>query len=417
MNKLYKAIFLLIPLLLWSFSFIGIVNAQVPMPGSLTPVDTNYAPLTSLPGVFTQGVATNPVTVMKGIYGLAIGIGSVIAVVMIIFAGFKYMYEESMSGKSGAKEMIINAFVGLFLILSSYILLKTVNPELVEFDLNLPGGRGRLTALNGLTKQLETQQISVKVAAETQTARIKEISNLQSTVTETDQKIANLENEITILKETSGEQAKIDAAQAEIDKLTSTKEATEAEIALKSYQNSVIRLDTLLRVSAPTSYSNEIVNISTLAAAGKLDQARTASIASLSKLSSDTTKLTTLITGEIQNAKSLTLTGDSIAERNKFLVDAEKGLTYLSTSKSMLGSALTISQSTGSAESLSAQFGVVLTEYEKKAAQFEREGRSDLALYLRNDMQNTTTILKVNQLKSCSSLSAAVRNQLTLCKQ
>ena len=108
---------------------------------------TEYVPLTTVPGLFKQGSSTNPVTIIKGIYGLAIGIGSVIATVMLIIAGFEYMYQESITGKSQAKERITNAFLGLLVILGSYILLRTINPALVDFNLTLQGGSNRLKGL------------------------------------------------------------------------------------------------------------------------------------------------------------------------------------------------------------------------------------------------------------------------------
>ncbi len=122
---------------------------------SLTPVPSDYVPLTTVPGAFKEGVSTNPVQVVAGIYGLAIGIGSIIAVVMIIYAGFEYMYQESIEGKSGAKERITNAFLGLFVILGSYILLKTINPDLVNFQLTLQGGTGKVASLAAYQRAMD----------------------------------------------------------------------------------------------------------------------------------------------------------------------------------------------------------------------------------------------------------------------
>lgn len=125
----------------------GFATALVGCASIASAQTTEYVPLTTVPGLFTAGSSTNPVTIIKGIYGLAIGVGSVIATVMLIIAGFEYMYQESITGKSQAKERITNAFLGLLVILGSYILLRTINPALVDFNLTLQGGSNRLKGL------------------------------------------------------------------------------------------------------------------------------------------------------------------------------------------------------------------------------------------------------------------------------
>ncbi len=145
---------------------------------------SDYVPLTTVPGLFTAGVKTNPVTVIKGLYGLAIGAGAVIAVIMIIVAGFKYMYEESISGKSGAKEQIQNAFLGLFVILGSYILLRTINADLVNFNPTLLGGTGRVA---GLVVESKLAEFKAKVA---------ELNKSQKAVEELRQKAVDISDQL-----------------------------------------------------------------------------------------------------------------------------------------------------------------------------------------------------------------------------
>ncbi|MDP1625372.1 MAG: pilin [bacterium] len=116
----------------------------------------DFKPLTTLPGVFKEGTVTDPIKVISGVYGLAIGIGAVIAVIMIIWGGFEYMYQESIGSKSAAKERITNAFLGLGVILASFIILQTINKDLVNFNLRLPGGSGRLQGLVAAQKNLDS---------------------------------------------------------------------------------------------------------------------------------------------------------------------------------------------------------------------------------------------------------------------
>lgn len=70
---------------------------------------------------------------VKVLYRFAVAIAVIIAVIKIVHAGFIY----SVSGGSkeiiqSAKEGIGQALVGLFLLLGSYVLLNTVNPDLVN---------------------------------------------------------------------------------------------------------------------------------------------------------------------------------------------------------------------------------------------------------------------------------------------
>lgn len=68
------------------------------------------------------------------IFQIALAILAVIAVVMIIVAGVEYMTVESIYGKTGAKTRIQNAALGLILAFGSYIILYTINPNLLNID-------------------------------------------------------------------------------------------------------------------------------------------------------------------------------------------------------------------------------------------------------------------------------------------
>ena len=71
------------------------------------------------------------------VLGLIIGISGAIAVVMITIAGIQYMASDVITSKSEARKMINNSFAGLGLLLSAFILLKTINPNLVNFKFEL----------------------------------------------------------------------------------------------------------------------------------------------------------------------------------------------------------------------------------------------------------------------------------------
>ena len=96
---------------------------------------TPYKLLAPLPGYVPD--TTNVKFYLEGLFKLIIAIAGVLAVVMIIFGGIKYMSSEAFEGKSDAKDTIKNALVGLLLAISAWLILNTINPNLVKFDLSL----------------------------------------------------------------------------------------------------------------------------------------------------------------------------------------------------------------------------------------------------------------------------------------
>ena len=107
----------------------------------------DYVALTTIPGA-TVGCTpiagktehcqkTDPVKVIKNFYGVAIGIAAVLAVIMIIYAGIEYATIESITGKSDAKDKWQGALIGLGLLLASYLILRTINIDLVNVNLDL----------------------------------------------------------------------------------------------------------------------------------------------------------------------------------------------------------------------------------------------------------------------------------------
>jgi hypothetical protein len=108
--------------------------------GSCDPKTTpgcDYLPLTTIPGAFTANTPTDPIKVITNIYGVAIGIAAVLAVGMITWAGIQYATTEAITGKSDAKGHWEGAIWGLVILLGSYIMLRTINVDLVNLNLDL----------------------------------------------------------------------------------------------------------------------------------------------------------------------------------------------------------------------------------------------------------------------------------------
>jgi len=73
---------------------------------------------------------------IQSVYNYLIAIVSIVAVVMIMVGGLRYLTAGgNPSAINSAKETILGAIIGLFLTLGSFILLQTVNPALVSLKL------------------------------------------------------------------------------------------------------------------------------------------------------------------------------------------------------------------------------------------------------------------------------------------
>jgi hypothetical protein len=96
-----------------------------------------YTPLAPLPETSRADGTVDINTYIPNVVKLLIGIAGALAILRIIFGGLKYMTSEAFGEKTDAKDTINNAIIGLLLALSAYIILYTVNPKLVDFDVTL----------------------------------------------------------------------------------------------------------------------------------------------------------------------------------------------------------------------------------------------------------------------------------------
>ncbi|KKQ88061.1 MAG: hypothetical protein UT09_C0004G0003 [Parcubacteria group bacterium GW2011_GWF2_38_8] len=110
----------------------------------VTNTDTTYTPLAPLPGL-PEGIAfeTDPDInscpfgkYLNIIIKLVIGFAAVLAMVMIVAGGIEYMTSELVSSKEAGKETIKNAILGLLIALGSYLILNTINPQLLSVCLD-----------------------------------------------------------------------------------------------------------------------------------------------------------------------------------------------------------------------------------------------------------------------------------------
>lgn len=107
-------------------------------------IAADYVPLAPLP---LPGGASGPVGgpvslggYLSSMFQWIIGIAGVLAVLMIVIAGIEYMSPVP-SAKESGKNRAMAAILGLILALVSYLILRTINPDLVSgpnLDLTSP---------------------------------------------------------------------------------------------------------------------------------------------------------------------------------------------------------------------------------------------------------------------------------------
>ena len=82
-------------------------------------------------------IAAMPLTdAVQNLYTYIISIAGVIALIALITAGILYLTSSGEPEKlSRARKQILAAFLGIVILFSSYLILRTINPELVGFKM------------------------------------------------------------------------------------------------------------------------------------------------------------------------------------------------------------------------------------------------------------------------------------------
>lgn len=133
---------------------LGALAAVEQTPGKIT-----YVPLEPLPcpnGACDQS-GTNFPSFVSTIFKVLIGFGGLFAVVMIVIAGIGYMLSESALDTSKAKSRAQAALWGLLLLAGSWLILNTINPKLLEFNLSSIGKLNTSSGTTGTTNNNTNQ--------------------------------------------------------------------------------------------------------------------------------------------------------------------------------------------------------------------------------------------------------------------
>ncbi len=119
-------------IIIFIFQLVGLFSLLL-MPTPIKAVD--FTPQVEVPGG-PEGTITGSSTgeYVRAIYKYAIGIVGILATVVLMFGGILWIVAGGNAERVGnAKSWIGASLTGLILVLCSYMILKTVNPALVEF--------------------------------------------------------------------------------------------------------------------------------------------------------------------------------------------------------------------------------------------------------------------------------------------
>jgi len=134
---------------------------------------------------------------------LIIALSAVAAVVMIVWGGLKYMTTTTVSGKGDGLKIVQDAIKGLLLVLCAYLILRTIDPRLVQIPNTLVP---KLTVRSDLTKnssmtffdqlaaQANTYQVNTQEAIAARNAAKAEVTQAQTKLDEIDSKLNSIYN-------------------------------------------------------------------------------------------------------------------------------------------------------------------------------------------------------------------------------
>jgi hypothetical protein len=103
--------------------------------GNSGEVVAQYELLESIPGGETEGSEVEFSTYIQGIYNFAVGFVVIAALLMITIGGFYYILSAGNQAQAGtAKKIVTDALLGLVVVFIAWLILYTINPDLVGAD-------------------------------------------------------------------------------------------------------------------------------------------------------------------------------------------------------------------------------------------------------------------------------------------
>lgn len=98
---------------------------------------TTFCPLTDVQGsrletIYQNSDGTTLSGFLTGLFTAVISVSAILAVLRLGYAGYLYMTSESWGSKGKAKEVIGDTVLGLLLLLSCWLILNQINPDILK---------------------------------------------------------------------------------------------------------------------------------------------------------------------------------------------------------------------------------------------------------------------------------------------
>lgn len=135
-----------------------------------------FNPITPELGVPIPGMTLSPPTqanqkvtipflaqYIAGGYRYALRIALVAAIIMVVYGGFRYLIGSAFSDVTRGKEIVKDAIMGLLILLGGYLILQTVNPNVLQLqNIELQSIETEIIELAQMTTEVDTRAGSVE---------------------------------------------------------------------------------------------------------------------------------------------------------------------------------------------------------------------------------------------------------------
>lgn len=100
--------------------------------------DSGFVALAPIPGLTDiQPTQEGLAGFFNNLYKYLIGFAAMLAIIMIIWGGIEYSWQDIPGAKSNGKERILQAILGLILVLSPVLVFSIINPSILNLSINL----------------------------------------------------------------------------------------------------------------------------------------------------------------------------------------------------------------------------------------------------------------------------------------
>ncbi len=97
-------------------------------------------------------------TFISGAFKVTLSIGAILAVLRIAYAGYQYMSSDAWGEKSHAKEILGDVTIGILLLLSVWLILNQINPNILQLKISGVNSSGGSSGASSATTNTGTTQ-------------------------------------------------------------------------------------------------------------------------------------------------------------------------------------------------------------------------------------------------------------------